>query len=88
MRSTNLNHVQKTSYFKNIFSWVRKKNNNSTLKYLKLTMKQKKEWTFILVQSLHYRLVISQDAPFDLILRYVARIFFIVGIGPIHDKKL
>ena len=43
-----------------IFSWMSKNNNNSTLKYLQLTNIQKKYWTVLLVQTLHYNKMFRQ----------------------------
>ena len=49
-----LESCPKKGYFTNIFSWMRKKNKNSTLKYLKLTIIQNKDWMILLVRMLHY----------------------------------
>ena len=49
MRSMNLNHVQKTSSFTNIFYSMIKKNKTLILKYLKLLIIQNKDWSILLV---------------------------------------
>ena len=41
------------SSFTKILSWMRKKNDNSTLKFLKLKITQKKDLTVLLVQTVH-----------------------------------
>ena len=60
MKRTNLNNVQKESSFKKTLSWIRKKNNSLKLKYLKLTIILKKDWTVLLVQTLRHNTMVRR----------------------------
>ena len=46
------------SSFTKIFSLMRKKNENSTLKYLNLKIIQKNYWTVLLVKTLNYNTMV------------------------------